>query len=127
MLSLMAAILNIAQPKPWIASVLMQLKILASIFLVFASLFGSCAVAVEAYPIPRSGFCPGGYHASGNYCVPNNARTGAAIVRDGFCPQGYHSSGNYCVANGNSSSKAILRDGFCPQGYHASGNYCVEN
>jgi hypothetical protein len=90
-------------------------------------LFMAGARAIEAYPVPRSGFCPNGYHASGTYCVPNNSRSGAAIERDGFCPQGYYASGDYCVVNNTSSGKAIPRDGFCPQGYHASGNYCVEN
>jgi hypothetical protein len=105
-----------------IEAVLQPLVLISSVFAVT-----SLAYAVEAYPVPRSGFCPSGYHASGNYCVPNNSGTGAAIERDGFCPSGYHASGNYCVANSSSSGKAIFRDGFCPSGYHASGKYCVEN
>jgi hypothetical protein len=82
---------------------------------------------VESYPLPRTGFCPSGYHTSGNYCIPNNRSSGAAVMRDGFCPSGYHSSGNYCLANNLASGKAIFRNGFCPSGYHASGKYCVEN
>jgi hypothetical protein len=99
--------------------------------LILTSLFMAAAMprslALEPYPMPREGFCPSGYHASGNYCVPNSNRSGAAIERDGFCPSGYHASGNYCVANNASSGKAIFRNGFCPSGYHASGNYCIEN
>jgi len=95
--------------------------------LIAISLFPSPLFAVEAYPIPKNGFCPSGYHASGNYCVPSSNRSGAAVERDGFCPSGYHASGNYCVANSVTSGKAIYKDGFCPSGYHASGNYCIEN
>lgn len=84
-------------------------------------------LAVEAYPILKDGFCPSGYHQSGNYCVPTSDSTGAAIAKDGFCPTGYHASGNYCIANSPSSGRAIIRDGFCPTGFHSSGNYCIEN
>lgn len=98
------------------------------VVLVYLSLFTSLkCLAVEAYPVPRANYCPSGYHASGNYCVPNNHSSGAAIMRDGFCPSGYHASGNYCVANNSTTGKAIMRNGFCPSGYHASGNYCIEN
>lgn len=95
-----------------------------SISYVFSALPDMC-FAVEAYPVSRSGFCPSGYHASGNYCVSNNFKSGSAIEREGFCPSDYHASGNYCVANCNLSGKAIFRNGFCPSGYHASGKYCV--
>lgn len=98
-------------------------------FLVLFSItiLNSQSLAVEAYPVPRYGSCPSGYHASSNYCVPNNFNSGAAVERDGSCPSGYHASGNYCVANNASSGKAIYRNGSCPSGYHASGRYCIEN
>jgi hypothetical protein len=37
-----------------------------------AGLVSGVACAVEAYPVPKSGFCHRGYHQSGNYCVPSN-------------------------------------------------------
>lgn len=95
--------------------------------LLFGIFMTTRAFALEAYPIPKSGFCPSGYHASGNYCVPSGPQSGAAIVKDGFCPTGYHANGDYCLANGPSAEKAIPRSGFCPSGYHSSGNYCLEN
>jgi hypothetical protein len=101
--------------------------VLFMVFISFIVLIPQYSLAVEAYPLPRTGFCPSGYHSSGNYCVPNNRSSGAAVMREGFCPSGYHASGNYCVANNLSSGKAIMRDGFCPSGYHASGKYCIEN
>jgi hypothetical protein len=104
-----------------------KLELARFAFAVAAPFIASPGVALDAYPIPKDGFCPSGYHQSGNYCVPSSEHTGAAIIKEGFCPTGYHASGNYCVANNASSGRAILKDGFCPSGFHASGNYCVEN
>lgn len=103
------------------------LKLFSLFLLLNSTITSAPSLSVEAYPIPRSGFCPSGYHASGNYCVPNDIRSGAAVEREGFCPSGYHASGSYCVANSASSGKAIFRNGFCPNGYHSSGNYCLQN
>lgn len=106
--------------------------VLSCLYLILAIIWNSAldssrTSAVEAYPVPRLGFCPSGYYASGNYCVPSNKRSGAAVTRSGFCPSGYHASGNYCVANNLTSGKILLKNGFCPNGYHMSGSYCVEN
>ena len=88
---------------------------------------GSPADAAPApQPLPRSGSCPTGYHASGQYCVPGpSARY--AIERNGSCPVGYFSSARYCVASSDKSALAIHRSGPCPGGYFASGKYCLES
>lgn len=77
-------------------------------------------------PVIRTGSCPGGYYASGNYCVPGNSAR-FALPRSGSCPGGYYASGDYCVASSESSRLAIPRSGSCPGGYYASGDYCVSN
>lgn len=97
------------------------------VFGFFYALLMHPVLAQGAYPVPRNGFCPSGYRASGNYCVPNGPQSGYAIEKERFCPSGYHASGNYCLANSQDSGRAILKNGFCPSGYHASGSYCVEN
>lgn len=55
--------------------------------------------APPAQPIARNGSCPGGYYATGNYCVASSNTTKAAIPRSGSCPGGYYATGNYCVAS----------------------------
>ena len=85
---------------------------------------GWALAAPPAQPLARTGSCPSGYYASGNYCVPT-ASGRFAIEREGSCPSGYYASGNYCVASSDRSRLAIRRVGSCPSGYYASGNYCV--
>ena len=74
----------------------------------------------------KSGSCPTGYYASGQYCVPNN-NARFALAKDGSCPTGYFASGQYCVASSDKSRAAIPKSGSCPTGYFASGNYCVSS
>ena len=92
------------------------------------AVLGAAAVqaAPPAQPLAREGSCPGGYYASGNYCVPGSGAL-FAIVRSGSCPSGYYASGNYCVASSASSRAVIPRSGSCPGGWYASGNYCVSS
>lgn len=105
----------------------MRLSLAAACLAFMAGLVGQPALsAPPAQPLPRDGSCPGGYYASGNYCVPN-ANGRYAISRNGSCPSGYHSSGNYCVASSDNSKLAIHRKGSCPGGFYASGNYCVSS
>lgn len=94
------------------------------------ALLGVASLAAHASPPPqpviRTGACPSGYYASGNYCVPGgNARF--TLPRAGACPSGYYASGEYCVASSESSKLAIPRAGACPSGYYASGEYCVSS
>lgn len=88
---------------------------------------GQTAEAAPApQPLARSGSCPTGYHASGQYCVPGpSARY--AIERNGSCPLGYFTSASYCVASSDKSALAIHRSGSCPMGYFASGKYCLKS
>lgn len=98
------------------------ISILAVVSLPLLSV-GVFATPPSAQPILRNGSCPGGYYASGNYCVPTSSGK-FALPRDGSCPGGYYASGNYCVAT-DSANLAIPRSGSCPGGYYASGNYCL--
>lgn len=86
--------------------------------------FPAFATTPAPQPVPRSGSCPSGYYASGEYCVPGSSAR-FAIARSGSCPSGYYGSGNYCVASSSQSKLAIPRRGACPSGYYASGDYCV--
>lgn len=88
--------------------------------------FSATVVAAPpAQPLPRSGSCPTGYHASGQYCLPGSSAR-FAIERNGSCPSGYFASGSYCVASSDRSGLAIHRSGSCPSGYFSSGQYCVQ-
>lgn len=103
------------------------MRLIASAMLALACFAGQqAAAAPPAQPLPRDGSCPGGYYASGNYCVPS-ANGRYAIARNGSCPGGYYSSGKYCVASSDNSKLAIHRNGSCPSGFYASGNYCVSS
>jgi hypothetical protein len=53
-------------------------------------------VAATAYPMPKQGQCPSGYHQSGAYCAPMNENSKPAIPKTRQCPSGWFKSGNYC-------------------------------
>lgn len=80
-----------------------------------------------AQPIAKSGSCPSGYYASGNYCVPSGNQSRFAMPKHGSCPSGYHSSGDYCLASSERSKMAVPKVGSCPSGYYSSGDYCVSS
>ena len=84
---------------------------------------------MQVMPIPKIGaFCPRGYHAEGNMCVPDRGAKPAIAKVGSFCPRGYHAEGSYCVADGPNSKNVFPKSGtFCPRGYHADGDYCVED
>ena len=91
----------------------------------------SVAVAEQPVrPLPKTGGCPLGYHASGSYCVPSSSgNTRGAIEKvGGSCPLGFYSSGNYCLSSPSNDREAIQTTGnSCPLGWFSSGNYCVKS
>jgi hypothetical protein len=50
-------------------------------------------------PQPRQPghWCPVGWMASGNYCVPGSDKAPAAIPKKDWCPVGWRESGSYCI------------------------------
>ena len=50
-------------------------------------------------PQPRKPgkWCPEGWSASANYCVPGSDKARPAILRNGWCPVGWRESGSYCI------------------------------
>ena len=83
------------------------------------------AQGITPQPLLRDGPCPGGYYASGNYCMPTSSARPAVPRGGGACPGGYYASGNYCVAASPGARLAIPRQGACPGGFYASGDFCV--
>jgi hypothetical protein len=57
------------------------------------------AFAQQPLPQPRypGQWCPVGWTASGNYCVPGSDKAPQAIPKNGFCPAGWRESGSYCI------------------------------
>ena len=55
--------------------------------------------ATRQLPQPRQPdqWCPVGWMASGNYCVPGSDKAPAAIPKNGWCPAGWRESGSYCI------------------------------
>jgi hypothetical protein len=53
----------------------------------------------QQLPQPRQPgqWCPVGWMASGNYCVPGSDKAPAAIPKNGWCPSGWRESGSYCI------------------------------
>jgi len=53
----------------------------------------------QQLPQPRQPgqWCPVGWMASGNYCVPGSDKAPAAIPKNGRCPAGWRESGSYCI------------------------------
>jgi hypothetical protein len=53
----------------------------------------------QQLPQPRQPgqWCPVGWMASGNYCVPGSDNAPAAIPKNGWCPAGWRESGSYCI------------------------------
>jgi hypothetical protein len=53
----------------------------------------------QQLPIPRQHgqWCPVGWMASGNYCVPGSNEAPQAIPKNGFCFAGSRESGSYCI------------------------------
>jgi hypothetical protein len=53
----------------------------------------------QRLPQPRQPgqWCPVGWSASGNYCVPGSDKAPQAIPKNGFCPAGWRESGSYCI------------------------------
>ena len=94
--------------------------------LALALLFVAASAIAEllTQPVPKAGACPSGWHASGNYCVPNSKDTLPIVPKVGVCPSGWHAAGNYCVANSESSKPIVPKQGACPHGWHASGAWC---
>ena len=102
----------------------MRNRLLAALGIAMSCL--SAQASSPAQPVLRTGSCPSGYYASGNYCVPGNSAR-HALQRSGSCPSGYYASGDYCVASSERSGLAIPRSGSCPSGFYASGGYCVSS
>ncbi|HMF24805.1 MAG TPA: hypothetical protein VKG24_22150 [Pseudolabrys sp.] len=50
-------------------------------------------------PQPRKPgqWCPEGWSANGNYCVPASDKARLAIPKNGWCPVGWRESGGYCI------------------------------
>jgi hypothetical protein len=68
--------------------------------LIFATaLLPTLAFAQRQLPQPRQPgqWCPAGWTASGNYCVPGSDKAPPAIPKNGFCPAGWRESGSYCI------------------------------
>ena len=42
-------------------------------------------------------WCPEGWSATANYCVPGSDKAPAAIPKNGWCPVGWRESGSYCI------------------------------
>jgi len=63
-------------------------------------LLPSLAIAQRSQlPQPRQSgqWCPVGWMASGNYCVPGSDKAPAAIPKKDWCPVGWRESGSYCI------------------------------
>ena len=83
------------------------------------------AIAESEKPlVPKTGACPGGWHASGAYCQPNSNDARAIEPKVGACPSGWYASGSYCVANSEKSKPIVPKQGTCPTGWHAAGAWC---
>lgn len=102
----------------------------AACALVGAAIGAGLAYAQEPVYRPSWAHCPGGWHASGQFCVPNGrpALRGSIIgnFENQTCPGGWHASGTYCLPNGPQAPQAIRApNGTCPGGWHRSGGACV--
>jgi len=55
--------------------------------------------AQQQPPQPRrpGEWCPVGWSASGNYCVPASDKAPQAVPKKGWCPAGWRESGSYCI------------------------------
>jgi len=53
----------------------------------------------QQLPQPRQTgqWCPVGWVASGNYCVPGSDKAPQAVPKNGWCPSGWRESGSYCI------------------------------
>lgn len=89
-------------------------------------------VAHAANPVyrPEWATCPGGWHASGAFCVDNGGDSVEALENPTrrTCPGGWHASGSYCVPNSANAPRAVKNPNgkTCPAGWRASGNgFCI--
>jgi hypothetical protein len=55
------------------------------------------AIAQQPQQLPQPRWCPAGWMASGNYCVPGFDKAPAAILKNGWYPTGWRESGSYCI------------------------------
>ena len=64
-------------------------------------LLPTLAIAQRSQQLPQprqpGQWCPVGWMASGNYCVPGSDKAPAAIPKNGWCPAGWRESGSYCI------------------------------
>ena len=64
-------------------------------------LLPTLAIAQRSQHLPQprqpGQWCPVGWTASGNYCVPGSDKAPAAIPKNGWCPAGWRESGSYCI------------------------------
>ena len=62
-------------------------------------LLPTLAFAQQPPPQPRrlGEWCPVGWSASGNYCVPASDKAPQAVPKKGWCPAGWRESGSYCI------------------------------
>jgi hypothetical protein len=62
-------------------------------------LLPTLAFAQQQLPQPRKPgqWCPMGWSASSNYCVPGSDKAPQAIPKNGWCPAGWRESGSYCI------------------------------
>ena len=62
-------------------------------------LLPTLAFAQQQLPQPRrpGEWCPVGWSASGNYCVPASDKASQAVPKKGWCPAGWRESGSYCI------------------------------
>lgn len=112
----------------WTASTALVLAIITAVVTVLWILGSMAAHAGEPVYRPDWATCPGGWHASGQFCVQNGQGSANALLRGtGPCPGGWRASGGYCVPNGRASPRAVKnKGGTCPAGWRASGSgFCV--
>lgn len=112
-----------------IAYGLLAMGLLFALAVVILVICKSAAHAGEPVYRPDWATCPGGWHASGQFCVENGRGSANALLRgSGACPGGWRASGGYCVANGKTSPRAVRnKGGTCPAGWRASGQgFCVK-